>query len=95
MAEGATLSHDTMALRYDTAQQRHDMARGSATTQRTELRYARHSSCGTEAIRPRGGLRHNRARPATRRRVRAGWAKIGCTVHSTKFLTQCTVSVNV
>ena len=56
------------ALRYS-AVERHDTARGRATTRRTKLRYARHrarrGAHGTEAIRPRGGgggggLRHGR-----------------------------------
>ena len=46
------------ALRYSAAE-RHDTARGRATTRRTKLRYARHrarrGAHGTEAIRPRGG----------------------------------------
>ena len=44
-------------LRYSAAE-RHDTARGRATTRRTQLRYARHrarrGAHSTEAIRPRG-----------------------------------------
>ena len=31
------------------------------------------------------GLRHGQARPTTRHSAHAGWAKGGCTVHSTRF----------
>ena len=74
----------------DTATVRHDTALGAATSAAacdTARTHGLGAGCVViqpatrppmPATRPRGGPRHGQARPATRRSVRAGWARV-CT----------------
>ena len=92
--------HDTAGLArskaYDMARQfairRAVRAAGSKVTIQRIVSWLRRGDVGLATQRRscdtiERALQHCQAKPTTRRRVRAIWAKVGCTVHS----TQCTI----